>query len=88
MPRKTIIAKVTLGVEAPEKTVAEARDVNGNVIQPRSLGLEHVLPGTPVTLDAAEADRIIARFGGEVLEEIPDEAPVADPKTSGKSANK
>lgn len=88
MPKKTIITKVTLGVEAPDKTVAEARDENGNVLQPRSLGLDHVLPGNPVTLDAAEADAIIARWGGEVVEEIPDEELAADAKPAGKAATR
>lgn len=35
-------------------------------------------PGTEIILEADEADRIMARWGGEVLEVIPDE-PGASP---------
>ena len=37
-------------------------------------------PGAEVELDAEEADRILARWGGEVLEVLPD-----DPLPASKS---
>lgn len=86
MPKKTIVTKIALGVEDPDHDVAEVRDPNGLVLVPASRGIAHKKAGEPVTLDADEADRIVARFGGEVLEEIPDEAPAADPKAAGKTA--
>jgi hypothetical protein len=74
MPKKTIVTKIALGVEDPDQDVAEVRDANGAILVPAARGIAHKKAGEPVTLDADEADRIIARFGGEVLEEIPDEA--------------
>lgn len=61
MPKKKITADVTLGVDSGY------RDAAGAPITTM------VPPGTEVVLEASEADRIIARWGGEVLEEIPDE---------------
>lgn len=74
MPLKTIITKVTLCVGDPDKDTVEVRDPSGAILVPRSAGVALKKPGELVTLDAAEADVIIARFGGEVLEEIPDQA--------------
>lgn len=85
MPKKMIIAKVAIGIHDPDRDTPAAHDAAGNVLQPYSRGLGHASPGTPVTLDADEADRIIARFGGEVLEEIPDEESAADAKPAGKA---
>lgn len=79
MPKKTIITTVTLGVPDPTQDVAEARDVNGTILLPRASGVAHAAPGKPVTLDAGEADAILARFGGEVLEVIPDTVPEKSP---------
>lgn len=88
MPKKTIVTKIALGVEDPDHYVAEVRDAAGTVLVPASRGIAHKKAGEEVTLDADEADRIIARFGGEVLEEIPDEEPAADAKPAGKAATR
>jgi hypothetical protein len=69
---KTIITTVTL---------MHDHDEHGRLI-PR-------LPGTPVTIDDdAEADRILARFGGEEVESVVAEAaaPAAAPAPSGQKA--
>ena len=88
MPKKTIVTKIALGVEDPDHDVAEVRDANGALLVPAARGIAHKKAGEPVTLGADEADRIIARFGGEVLTEIADEEPAADAKLAGKAANK
>lgn len=89
MPQKTIKTKVTLGIADPRQDSPLVRDPTGAVLHPGSKGLGHAAPGTPVTLDADEADWIIARFGGEVLEEIPDEPADAEADTgSAKGAGK
>ena len=89
MPKKTITTKVAIGVHDPERDTPEVKDATGNVLQPYSRGLGHASPGTPVTLDADEADRIIARWGGEVLEEIPDDVTADDVAATGaKTATK
>lgn len=85
MPKKTIVTKIALGVEDPDHDVAEVRDANGTILVPAARGIAHRKAGEPVTLDADEADRIIARFGGEVLEEIPDEEAAAEAKPAGKA---
>ena len=84
MPQKMIVTTVTLGVHDPDRDTPEVKDAAGNVLQPRSIGLAHVPPGEPVILDADEADRILARWGGE---EIADEKPAAASK-SAKSPSK
>ena len=86
MPKKTIITTVTLGVHAPDLDMIEVRNANDILLSPGSRGLGHVAPGEPVTLDAAEADEILARYGGEVIEEIPDEAPPAGGRSAGRGA--
>ncbi|SEH31588.1 hypothetical protein SAMN02799636_01101 [Methylobacterium sp. 275MFSha3.1] len=63
MPKKRITAGVTVAVPDEEHGPAVAF---------------HAPPGTEIILEADEADRIIARWGGEVLEVIPDE-PGASP---------
>lgn len=62
--RKTIVTTITIGVAG-----APAED--------GSLSTLYAPPGSEVTLAADEADRILARFGGEVLAELPDEQPAA-----------
>lgn len=59
MPKKRITANVTIAVPDEE---------HGPAVQ------FYAPPGTEVILEADEADRIIARWGGEVLEMIPDES--------------
>ena len=86
MPKKTIITKITLGVRDPERDTVEVRDPNGLVLVPASAGIAHKAPGEPVTLEAAEADAIVKRFGGEVLEEIPDEPATGGAEKNGKAA--
>ncbi|MRI57415.1 hypothetical protein D8770_26285 [Methylobacterium sp. DB1607] len=71
-PQKTIITTVTLGVHDPDGDMPEVRDASGNVLSPAIRGLGHAAPGMPVTLDADEADRILARWGGEVVDEDED----------------
>ncbi len=88
MPKKTIVTKIALGVEDPDHDVAEVRDANGAILVPAARGIAHKKAGEPVTLDADEADRIIARFGGEVLEETPDEEPSADAKPTSKAGSR
>lgn len=88
MPTKTIVTKIALGVEDPDHDVAEVRDANGAILVPAARGIAHKKAGEPVTLDADEADRIIARFGGEVLTDAADDAPVGDTKTPAKTAAK
>lgn len=88
MPKKTIVTKIALGIEDPDHDVAEVRDAAGTVLVPASRGIMHKKAGEAVTLDAGEADRIIARFGGEVLEQIPDEAPADDAATAAKAKAK
>lgn len=62
MPKKTIIANITLHVPSGHYSADEAPIAQA------------VPPGTEVTLDAEEADRIVKRWGGEILAVIPDEA--------------
>ncbi len=62
MPKKRITAGVTVAVPDEEHGPAVAF---------------YAPPGTEIVLEADEADRIIARFGGEVLEVIPDEVPAS-----------
>lgn len=88
MPKKTIVTKIALGVEDPDHDVAEVRDAAGTVLVPAARGIAHRKAGEEVTLDADEADRIIARFGGEVLEEIPDEVSADDAATAAKAKAK
>lgn len=69
---KTITAKITLGVPCPKKSVPlKKKDDRGNVTtvagEYEHVELKHVAPGTPVTIDAEEADALIARgFADEV----------------------
>lgn len=64
MPKKIIITTVTLAVSAEGTPPGE----NVAVYLP---------PGAEATLDADEADRILARWGGEIIAVIPDETPTA-----------
>ncbi|MGU3662004.1 hypothetical protein [Methylobacterium fujisawaense] len=66
MPKKRITTNVTVGVSDGEHAGYGA---------PVAF---HAPPGTEIILEADEADRIMARWGGEVLEVIPDE-PGASP---------
>lgn len=59
--RKRIIAYVTIGVDSGQRTEDGTRVT---LMMP---------PGAEVELDADEADRIIERWGGEVLEVLPDD---------------
>lgn len=79
MATKTIKANVTIGV-AGEMSTRGTVDAMGNVIEIPHLDTVYVPPGTPVTLDAAEADAILARFGGEEVAPPAAPAPAADPK--------
>jgi len=63
MPKKRITANVTVAVTDGEHAGYGA---------PVAF---YAPPGTEIVLEASEADRIIDRFGGEVLELIPDEVP-------------
>ncbi len=72
MPQKTIVTTVTVGVPDEHKSKSEIRTDAGVVVQPAETVLKHVPPGELVTLDGAEADAIVKRFGGEVIEEIAD----------------
>lgn len=65
MPKKRITTNVT---------VAVSDDEQGGFIAPVAF---YAPPGTEIVLEASEADRIMDRWGGEVLEVIPDEAPVS-----------
>lgn len=42
--------------------------------------VRYVPPGVPVTLDADEADQILARFGGAEVEVEADDAPTPAPR--------
>ncbi len=84
MPKKTITTTVTLGIADPAQDTPEVRDPLGAVLHPGSKGLGHAAPGTPVTLDADEADAIIARFGGVVVAEIDDEPEAPEPTEAKK----
>lgn len=66
MPKKRITTNVT---------VAVSDDEQGGYGAPVAF---YAPPGTEIILEADEADRIMARWGGEVLEVIPDE-PGASP---------
>ena len=55
------MAKSTKAVAAATKTITTTVTLQG-LDAHGERGTR--LPGTPVTLDAAEADRILARFGG------------------------
>lgn len=85
-PQKTIITSVTLGVHDPAGDMPEVRDASGNVLSPAIRGLGHAAPGTPVTLDADEADRILARWGGEVVDEDSDEVSDEDAEEQAEDA--
>lgn len=65
MPKKRITTNVTVAVTDGE---------HAGYGMPAAF---YAPPGTEIVLEASEADRIMARWGGEVLEEIPDEAPVS-----------
>lgn len=67
MATKTIKANVTIGVAGAAGT-RHVPDGRGNFVEVPCIETEYVPPGTPVTLDATEADVILARFGGEVVE--------------------
>lgn len=43
--------------------------------------IRYVPPGVPVTLDADEADQILARFGGAEVEDEADDAPAPVART-------
>lgn len=63
MPKKRITTNVTVAVSAEGEAGYGA---------PVAF---YAPPGTEIVLEASEADRIMARWGGEVLEVIPDEEP-------------
>ena len=69
---KTIITNVTVHVPT-EDHVPFKLEGNG-VVQAGHYSTFEVPPGTPVTLEAREADKMLARFGGR--EVGPDENPV------------
>lgn len=65
MPQKTIITTVAVGVPDP----ASPKFTPTVML---------IAPGTPVTLDADEADRILARWGGEVVATVADDPAATD----------
>lgn len=69
MPKKRITTNVTVAVSNGE---------HAGYGMPVAF---YAPPGTEIELEADEADRIIARWGGEVLEVLPDE-PGASPNAT------
>jgi hypothetical protein len=68
MTTKTIRANVTVTVCAPDFRPHEHDTVTGRVLLGTgNHAMLDVPPGEAVTLDSDEADRILARFGGEEL---------------------
>jgi hypothetical protein len=66
-PTKTIVTNVTVHTPT-EDHVPYKMEANGVVQAGHYSTYEHP-PGSPVTLDAKEADRLIARFGGQEVPE-------------------
>lgn len=62
MAQMTIVTTRTLHVEG-KGNVPFRFDANGAALA-GNYDIVEVAPGTPVTLDAAEAERILAKFGG------------------------
>ena len=63
---KTIVAKVTLGIPCPRKSVLRKDDKGQPVTGEYAyVELKHVEPGKTVTLLASEADDLIARGHAE-----------------------
>ncbi|MDV2988156.1 UNVERIFIED_CONTAM: hypothetical protein Q9R58_28035 [Methylobacteriaceae bacterium AG10] len=67
MPTKTIKLPITVGLADEILSKPEIRNDLGLVVQAAETVIKHVAPGTPVTLDAGEADALLARFGGEIV---------------------
>lgn len=61
MPLKTIVATVTLHVPGPAFRPARIDEDTGLIRNAGKYDVIEVAPGTPVELEAAEADRFIAR---------------------------
>lgn len=80
---KTIRTKVTL--HAPAKDFVPFEFDNNGAVTKGKYAVDAFPPGTPVTLDADEADAILARFGGE---EVTDAAPAGDAASAGKGGRK
>ncbi|MRI57686.1 hypothetical protein D8770_27855 [Methylobacterium sp. DB1607] len=72
MPTKTIKLPITVGLADETLSKPEIRNDLGLVVQAAETVIKHAAPGTPVTLDAGEADALLARFGGEI---VPAKAP-------------
>ena len=63
MPKKKIRLPVTLGVRDEAQCTPEIRDSHGRVTQEARVIVHHIPAGQEVELDAAEADRLLDRFG-------------------------
>lgn len=89
MATKKIRLPISIGVVDEAKSKPERLDQNGRLIQEASTVMKIVPAGTPVTLDADEADALLAKFGpykqtvivteGEIPgEPVPTPAPVTN----------
>ena len=82
MADKTIITTVAVHIRDLKNSTPIVYDGNYAVVSGKTVTIE-IQAGQPVTLEADEADRILARFGGQ---EIPAPAPAvaAAPAKSAK----
>lgn len=93
MATKKIRLPVSIGVADPDRSKPERMDGSGRLIQEASTVIKMMPAGTPVTLDADEADALLAKFGpyketviiteGEMPGVI---APAAAPVTNARRA--
>ncbi|UDL95502.1 hypothetical protein LGH83_04575 [Lichenihabitans sp. PAMC28606] len=62
---KKVKLPVTVGVHDVENSTGAVKDANGAVIAHANVAVKHLPAGEEIELPAAEADKLLARFGGE-----------------------